>query len=70
MSLRMRLFTTFTLIVVLCLGLVALAVTVILQSQRDRLALERLDAMARPISVQVRSLFRGQVSAAELQTTL
>ena len=70
MSLRMRLFATFTLIVVLCLGLVALAVTVILQSQRDRLALERLDAMARPISVQVRSLFRGQVSAAELQTTL
>lgn len=70
MSLRMRLFATFTLIVVLCLGLVALAVTVILQSQRDRLALERLDAMARPISIQVRSLFRGQVSAAELQTTL
>ena len=70
MSLRMRLFATFTMIVVLCLGLVALAVTVILQSQRDRLALERLDAMARPISVQVRSLFRGQVSAAELQTTL
>jgi signal transduction histidine kinase len=66
----MRLFATFTLIVVLCLGLVAMAVTVILQSQRDRLALERLDAMARPISVQVRSLFRGQVSAAELQTTL
>ncbi|MFH1015390.1 MAG: HAMP domain-containing protein [Chloroflexota bacterium] len=70
MSLRMRLLATFTLIVVLCLGLVALAMTVILQSQRDWLALERLDAMARPISVQVRSLFRGQVSAAELQTTL
>lgn len=70
MSLRMRLFATFTLIVVLCLGLIALAVTVILQSQRDRLALERLDAMARPISVQVRSLVRGQVTLAELQATL
>ncbi len=70
MSLRLRLFATFTLIVVLCLGLVALAVTVILQSQRDRLAMERLDVMARPISVQIRSLLRGQVSATELQSNL
>jgi len=70
MSLRARLFVTYILVVVLCLGMVALAVTIIVQGQRDRLAMERLDDMARPIYVQVRSLLRGQVSVGELWANL
>jgi two-component system OmpR family sensor kinase len=70
MSLRWRLFLTFTLVVILCLGLVALSATVILQSQRDRLAMERLSTMATPIAVQVRSLIRGQITVADLQADL
>jgi len=70
MSLRTRLFVTYIMIVVLCLGMVALAVTIIVQGQRDRLAMQRLDDMARPIYVQVRSLLRGQVSFGELWTNL
>ncbi|HEY82234.1 MAG TPA: HAMP domain-containing histidine kinase [Dehalococcoidia bacterium] len=70
MSLRARLFVTYILVVVLCLGMVALAVTIIVQGQRDRLAMQRLDDMARPIYVQVRSLLRGQVSVGELWANL
>ena len=42
MSLRWRLFLALALIVVICLGMVAIAATAILQSQRDRLATEQL----------------------------
>lgn len=70
MSLRWRLFLAFTLIIVLCLALVAISATVIWQSQRDRLAMERLATAAVPIAVQVRSLLRGQVTAADLQSNL
>src|SRR5512139_933154 len=70
MSLRWRLFLTFALIVVLCLGLVTISAAVILQSQRDRLAMEKLNTMAIPIATQVRSLIRGQVTVADLQSSL
>ena len=70
MSLRTRLFATYTMIVIICLGMVALSVTVLLQGYRDRLAMERLDNIARPIYVQVMSLVRGQVSVGELWTNL
>ncbi len=70
MSLKLRLFATFTLIIVLCLGLIALSVTIILQSQRDRLAMERLEATAMPIFTQVKSLIRGQVTLTELLSNL
>ncbi len=70
MSFRTRLFATYALIVVICLGLVAISVTVLLQGYRDRLTMERLDNIARPISVQVRSLVLGQVTASELWSNL
>jgi signal transduction histidine kinase len=70
MSLRTRLFTTYILVVVLCLALVAVVTTVLLQGQRDKLTMQRLDDMGRPISVQVLSLFRGQASAGELLDNL
>ena len=48
MSLRTRLFATYIFIVVLCLGVVAIAITASLQGQRDQLTMQRLDDMARP----------------------
>jgi two-component system OmpR family sensor kinase len=70
MSLRWRLFLTYALIVVLCLVLIAISVTLILRSQRDRLAMEKLSTMAVPIAVQARSLLRGQATMTDLQTDL
>ena len=70
MSFRTRLFATYALIVVICLGLVALSVTILLQNYRDQLTMERLDNMTRPIYVQVRSLVLGQVSSKELWSNL
>jgi signal transduction histidine kinase len=56
--------------VVVCLVVIGLAVTVLLRGYRDRLTMERLDLMARPIYVQVRSLILGQVTADKLWTSL
>jgi signal transduction histidine kinase len=69
-SFRTRLFITYALIVFICLGMVAILMTVLLQGYRDRLTMERLDNMARPISVQVRSLIGGQVTARDLWSSL
>ena len=52
MSLRMRLIVSYFLIVVLCLGVVAGAVSVIIQGYRDRIITERLDDIARPLKEQ------------------
>ena len=60
MSLRMRLILSFATVIILCLAVVALAVTVSLQSIRDRYSLDQLTNMARPIYVQVLSLARGE----------
>lgn len=55
----MRLILSFALVVVLCLGTVAVAMAVALQSIRDNYSMEQLANMARPIYVQVLSLARG-----------
>ena len=70
MSLRTRLFATYIFIVALCLGVVAITITASLQGQRDQLTMQRLDDMARPIGVQVNSLFRGRITLAELTVNL
>lgn len=56
MTLRVRLFGTYALIIVISLCIVAIATLVLLQGYRDRLTMEKLDNIARPISVQIRSL--------------
>lgn len=63
MSLRRRLIISYIAIIVLCLGLVAIIVTVAFQSYSDRFVTARLDDMTRPIYVQVLSLARGEASA-------
>ena len=70
MSFRTRLFASYALIVVICLSLAAIAVALLLQGYRDRLTMERLDNIARPVSVQVRSLVLGNVSPKELWANL
>ncbi len=70
MSLRMRLIVSYTLIVILCLSIAAIAVSAMLQSYRDRFAMARLEDMTRPIYVQVRSLALGEASITEVMTNL
>jgi len=70
MSFRTRLFATYALIIVVCLAIVAIATTAVLQGYRDRLTMDRLDNMARPISVQVRSLATAQTTLANLMLSL
>jgi two-component system, OmpR family, sensor kinase len=66
MTLRTRLILSYILIVVICLGITAMSVSVLLQGYRNQLALSRLDDMTRPIAVQIKSLLRGQTTPAEL----
>jgi signal transduction histidine kinase len=69
-TLRLRLFATYALIVVICLTIVAIATTALLQGYRDSLTKEKLDNIARPISVQIRSLATAQTTAQNLWTSL
>jgi signal transduction histidine kinase len=64
-TLRTRLILSYILIIVLCLGIAGVSVSVVLQNYRDQLTLTRLDDMTRPISVQIRSLLRGQTTLTE-----
>ncbi|MEL7563177.1 HAMP domain-containing sensor histidine kinase [Dehalogenimonas sp. 4OHTPN] len=66
MSLRLKLFLTYSLVVIVTLFTAALGSAVLVRQYADRLAMERLDDAARPISVQVAALIRGNVTLAEL----
>ncbi|MBN1188696.1 MAG: HAMP domain-containing histidine kinase [Dehalococcoidales bacterium] len=67
MTLRTRLLLSFMLIVVVSLGIAAVAVSVLLQKDyRDQAAMARMDDMTRPIYVQIRSLLRGTTTLAEV----
>ena len=70
MSLRLRLILTYTLIIVICLSLVAVVVSVILQRNSDRFIMSRLDDMTIPIYVQTRSLAKRQVPLDEVWLNL
>ena len=70
MSLRTRLILSYTLIVVLCLSIVAVAVSVLLQSYRDRFIMAHLDDMTIPIYVQAAALARGRASLDEVWANL
>jgi signal transduction histidine kinase len=70
MTLRVRLFATYALIVVICLTIVAIATTALLQGYRDSLTKEKLDNIARPISVQIRSLATTATTAQSIWSSL
>jgi len=66
MSLRMRLIISYALIVILCLSIVAVAVTIIIQGYRDQIVMAQLNEAGRPVLNQIRLLARGQTTATEL----
>jgi signal transduction histidine kinase len=70
MSLRMRLILSYVLIIVLCLGIVAASLVVLLGDQINRLAMARLADTALPIYVQFRAAARGQVPLNQAWTNL
>jgi two-component system, OmpR family, sensor kinase len=69
-SLRSRLFGTYALVIAICLAIVAITTTAALQGYRDRITMDRLDNMARPIAVQVRSLAATATTVDRLWTNL
>ena len=70
MSLRTRLILSFLLIIVICLGISALSVSLVLQHYRDQVIMIRLDDMTRPISNQIRNLLKGQTSLLQVMNNL
>lgn len=70
MSLRWHLILSHTLIVLLCLAIVAVAVIGLLQGYRVRFASARLDDMTVPIYTQARALAQRQASLDEVWESL
>ena len=70
MSLRWHLILSHTLIVILCLAIVAVAVIGFLQTYRNRFAMARLDDMTIPIYIQAKYLAQGQISLNEVWANL
>ena len=70
MSLRMRLIVSFALIVIICLSIVFVSVSAMLQDYRDSFVNERLDNITRPVYSQIRSLALGQTSLNEVWVNL
>jgi signal transduction histidine kinase len=66
----MRLILSHTLIVFLCLVIVAIAVFILLREYQIRFAVARLDDMTVPIYIQARSLAQGQASLDEVWVNL
>ena len=62
MSLRTRLILSYTLIIILCLSVVAVALLVLLQDYGDRMSKARLGDITVPVYVQVRALAQGRVT--------
>lgn len=55
MSLRTRLVLSYILIIISCLVIIAVAVTIVLQSYRDRFTTARLEDIIKPIYTQIRT---------------
>lgn len=70
MNLRTRLVLSNILIVVLCLGIAAVSVSLLLQNYRDETSITRLENMTRPIYLQVRGLLRFQPNLTDLWTSV
>ena len=54
----------------LFLGIIAIVVSLVVQSYRDRFTMVHLDGVARPISVQVRTLVRNEASIDDVWSRL
>ena len=70
MSLRLKLFFTYSLVVVVTLMIAALGSAVLLREYANRAALNSLEDTARPISVQLTNLVRGSATLAAVIESL
>lgn len=70
MSLRLRLFRSYALLVILFLFIVAGVVALLLRGLVDNSALSGLDNMTRPISVELIALIRGNVTLQQVAASL
>ena len=70
MNLRLRLFATYAVVVLVFLVIIALGFTLLMRSYVDKQSLANLDDMTRPISVQIIALIRGNVTAQQLLASL
>jgi len=70
MSLRLKLFLTHSLVVVVTLVIAALGSAVLLREYANRVALNSLEDTARPISVQLANLVRGSATLAQVVESL
>jgi two-component system OmpR family sensor kinase len=70
MSLQTRLVLSYVLIIVLCLGIVAVSLIVLLGNQINRMSIARLADTTLPILVQFREAARGQVPLDQAWTNL
>ena len=66
MSLRLRLFLTYSIVVLVSLVTVAAGLTLLLRGYADRISRERLELSARPIQVQAALLVRNNATQQEL----
>jgi signal transduction histidine kinase len=70
MSLQTRLILSYVLIIILCLGIVAASLVVLLGDQLNRMAMARVADTALPIYVQFRAAARGQIPLNEAWANL
>ena len=62
MGLRNRLILSFLLVILICLGIIAAFLTFMAGNSLDRLATARLNDMALPVFIQVRTILRNQAT--------
>ena len=70
MSLRLKLFRSYAILVLVFVAVIALGVALLLRGLVDTQALAGLDDMTRPISVQLGALIRGNVTQQQLLSSL
>jgi signal transduction histidine kinase len=70
MSLRLSLFRTYAIVVLVFLVVIAVSSVFLMRGFVDNQSLAGLDDMTRPIDVQIVALVRGNVTAAQLLTSL
>jgi signal transduction histidine kinase len=70
MSLRLSLFRTYAIVILVFLAVIAVSAVFLMRGFVDNQSLAGLDDMTRPIDVQIVALVRGNVTAAQLLNSL
>ena len=62
MRFRNRLIISYALVILVCLGIIGIVVSVLLQTYRDRVTMIQLDDIGKPIYVQIRNMVQADTS--------